>query len=64
MGKAEAFTKMEAEDLINFMKQNVIYKFGILKTLVMDNGPQYDNIKFRKMCGEFNIKPHFASKSY
>lgn len=37
--KVEAFIKIKAEDLIKFMKQNVIYKFGISKTLVMDNGP-------------------------
>lgn len=62
--EAEAFTKIEAEDVVKFARRNIIFRFRIPKSIVTDNGPQFDSIKFRRLCDEYGIQLRFALRTY
>ncbi|XP_042484775.1 uncharacterized protein LOC122065051 [Macadamia integrifolia] len=38
-----------------FVRDDVIFRYGVPKVLVTDNGRQFDNRKFRHFCSNFNI---------
>ena len=66
--KVDCFTKwleVEATSTItkaqveNFVWNNIISWFGILHTFFMDNGKQFDNLKFRDFCEGLAITPRF-----
>ena len=40
----------------NFFYKEIICRFGILNTLIIDNGKQFDNFKFKQFCSELGIK--------
>ena len=48
----------------NFVKKNIIYRFGIPSIIITDNGTQFDNSKFREMCKEYKIVNYHASPTH
>jgi len=47
-----------------FVWQNIITRFGVLSTLVSDNGLQFDSKAFQKYCYELGIKNRYSTQSY
>ena len=45
----------------NFVWMNIVYKFGILRAIISNNGRQFDSQNFREFCGELGIKNHYLS---
>ena len=71
--EVDYFTKWaEAEPLViitkqkvhNFIWRSIIFKFGIPKALVSDNGKQFDNLKFKNFCGKLGIKNYYLSPAH
>ena len=67
------FTKwVEAKALATIMEKNVrsfvwrciIYRFGIPRVLVSDNGKQFDNDSFRDFCSQLEIRNHYSSPAH
>jgi hypothetical protein len=67
------FTKwVEAEPLATITEKNVrgfvwkaiIYRFGIPRTFISDNGRQFDNSPFREFCEELSIHNHYSSPGH
>jgi hypothetical protein len=67
------FTKwVEAEPLATIIERNVkgfvwkaiIYRFGILRAFISDNGRQFDNSPFREFYEELGIRNHYSSPSH
>ena len=67
------FTKwVEVEALATIMEKNVrsfvwrciIYRFGIPRVLVSDNGRQFDNDSFQDFRSQLGIKNHYSSLAY
>ena len=62
------FTKwVEAEALAtirSFVWRNIIYRFGIPRVLVSDNGKQFNNSAFRDFCSELGIRNHYSSPTH
>ena len=48
----------------NFVWRAVIYRFGIPRALVSDNGKQFGNTKFRDFCVELGIKNYYSSPAH
>ena len=42
----------------------MICRFGIPRVLVLDNGKQFDNPKFRQFSGELGIHNHYSSPGH
>ena len=62
--EAEPLAIIIEQKIRNFVWRAVIYKFGIPRGLVSDNGKQFDNAKFRNFCAEFGIKKYYSSPAH
>ena len=67
------FTKwVEAEPLSNirdinakkFVWKNIVTKFGVPHTLILDNGLQFDSKAFKRHCGKLGIKNRYSTPTY
>ena len=48
----------------NFVLRSIICRFGIPRSLVSDNGKQFDNPKFRDFCVQLGIKNYYSSPAH
>ncbi|KAM1160321.1 hypothetical protein ACFX19_033942 [Malus domestica] len=48
----------------DFIWKNIIYRFSIPNAIIIDNGRQFNNKKFRILCSKFNINLCFASLTH
>lgn len=67
------FTKwVEAEPLANirdvdakrFVWKNIVTRFGVPRTLIFDNGLQFDSREFKRYCGELGITNRYSTPAY
>lgn len=49
--------------MANFISENVVYRFGIPKRLLSDNGTPFVNSEVRQLCEEYGID-HVRSTPY
>ena len=59
--EAEALATIMEKNIRIFVWRNIICRFGIPRTLVSDNGKQFDNSAFRDFYSELCIKNHYSS---
>lgn len=43
-------------DLVKFIKDHVIYQFGVPRRIILNNGPQFVSQAFYKLYNKFKIK--------
>ena len=48
----------------NFVWRSIICRFGIPRSLVSNNGKQFDNPKFKDFCAELKIKNYYSSPAH
>ena len=48
----------------NFFWKDIVYRFGILRTIIFDSGQQFGSQNSRKFCGELGIKNHYSSPGH
>ena len=58
---AAQITEHKARD---FVWKNIICRFGLPRTLITDNGRQFDNKRFDEFCSEFQINHRFTSVAH
>ena len=67
------FTKwVEAESLVNirdlnakrYVWKNIVTRFGIPHTLILDNEVQFDSKAFRRYCYELDITNRYSTPAY
>ena len=51
-------------DAKKFVWKNIITRFGVPKTLILDNGLQFDNKTFRKYCSDLRAKNRYSTLVY
>ena len=47
-----------------FVLRNIVTRFGVLRTLILDNGLQFDSKAFRKYCCELRIANRYSTPAY
>ena len=57
--EAEALSSIPEANIRRFVWQHVVCRFGVPKILMMDNGKQFDNARFRQFCTELGITPFY-----
>ena len=62
--EAEALTIITEAKVQSFVWKNIVCRFGIPKTIILDNGKQFDNQVFRSFCLGLGIKNHFSSPGH
>ena len=59
--EAKPLATITSESVKKFFWQNIIYRFGVPRTLTVDNGKQLDSDKFKEFCKSIGTKIAFAS---
>ena len=59
--EVEALTTITEAKIQNFVWKNIVCRFGIPRTIILDNGRQFDSQGFRLFCSNLGIKNHFSS---
>ena len=54
--EAEAFSSIKEKDVTQFIWKNIVCRFGIPRSIVFDNGPQFDSWVYQNFCQELKIK--------
>ena len=62
--EAEPLSSITELDTKNFVWKNIITRFGIPRTLVSDNGTQFDSNFFKSFCQEYGIRNVYSTPAY
>jgi transposase InsO family protein len=54
-------TIITLETVKKFFWQNIVYQFGVPRSLIVDNGKQFDSDNFKSFCKSIGTKIAFAS---
>ncbi|XP_023891486.1 uncharacterized protein LOC112003505 [Quercus suber] len=58
--ETEALATITEAHVQNFVWKNIICRFGIPKTIISDNGRQFDSQRFRSFCSGLGIKNKYS----
>ena len=59
--ETEALATITEAKVQNFVWKNIVCRFGIPRTIISDNGRQFDNRAFRSFCSNLGIKNKYSS---
>ena len=62
--EAEAFTSIKDRDVTRFIWNNIVCRFGIPRSIVSDNGSQFDSRVYRDFCQELKIRNLYSTPRY
>ena len=62
--ETEPLATIMEKNICNFVRRNIICRYGISRVLISDNGKQFDNIAFKDFCSELGIKNHYSSPAH
>ena len=62
--EVELLATITEKSIRSFVQRNIIYRYGILRVLVSNNGKQFDNSAFRDFCSELGIKNYYSSLTH
>ena len=62
--EVEALATITEARIKSFVWKNIICRFGISRTIITDNGQQFDKQGFRDFCSGLGIKNQFSSPGY
>ena len=51
-------------DAKKFVGKNIITQFGVPRTLISDNGFQFDSLSFRRHCCDLGITNRYSTPTY
>ena len=51
-------------DVKKFVRKNIVTRFGVPKSLVSNNGLQFDSKAFREFCGGLGITNRYSTSTY
>ena len=62
--EVDAFALIKDRDVTRFIWKNIVCRFGILRSIISDNGPQFDSRVYRDFCQELKIKNLYSTPRY
>ena len=62
--EAEAFASIKDRDVTRFIWKNLVCWFDIPRSIVSDNGPQFDSRVYRDFCQELKIRNLYSTPRY
>ena len=62
--KAEALANIWDVDVKKFVWKNIVTRFGVLNSLISDNGLQFDSRVFCEFCSDLGIKNRYSTPAY
>ena len=64
MAEAEALATITETKVQYFIWKNIVYRFGIPKTIISDNNLQFDSQAFRSFCLNLGIRNKYSSPGH
>ncbi|XP_027154861.1 uncharacterized protein LOC113754810 [Coffea eugenioides] len=61
MAEAIPLKQVRKEDVVNFIRVNIIYRYGVPRYIITDNGKSFSNSLMDKLCEKFNLKQRKSS---
>ena len=62
--EVEAFSSIKDRDVTQFIWKNIVCRFSIPRSIVSDNGPQFDSRVYRNFYQELKIKNLYSTPRY
>ena len=62
--KAKLLANIRDVDAKKFFWKNIITQFGVPRTLISDNGFQFDSLSFRRHCCDLGITNRYSTPTY
>ena len=62
--EAEPLATITEKSIRTFVWRNIIYRYGIPRVFVSDNGKQFNNGAFKDFCTKLSIKNHYSSPTH
>ena len=62
--EAEALANIRDVDVKKFVWKNIITRFGVSNSLILDNGLQFDSKAFWTFCSDLGIKNKYSTLAY
>ena len=62
--EGEPLANIRDADAKKFIWRNIVTRFGVPRTLISDNGLQFDNKAFRRHCCELGITNRYSTPAY
>ena len=62
--EVKALVNIRDVDVKKFVWRNIVTRFGVLESLVSDNGLQFDSKAFREFCGSLSIANWYSTPAY
>ena len=62
--EAGAFSSIKDRDVTQFIWKNIVCHFGIPRSIVSENGPQFDNWVYQNFYQELKIKNLYSTPRY
>ena len=62
--EVKAYASIKDRDVTRFIWKNIVCRFGIPKSIVSDNGPQFDSRVYRDFCQELKIRNLYSTPRY
>ena len=59
--EAKALSTITKAKIQSFMWRNIVCRFSIPRTIILDNGRQFDNQEFRIFCSRLIIKNQLST---
>src|SRR3954470_19266492 len=56
--------EVKATDVVKFIKHHVIYRYGVSRRIVHENGPQFTSTVFSRFCNKFRIQSVSSTAYY
>ena len=62
--EAKLLANIRDVDAKKFVWKNIVTRFGVPRTLISDNGLQFDNKSFRRYCCDLRITNRYSTPAY
>ena len=62
--EVDAFASIKDRDVTRFIWKNIVCRFGIPRSIISDNGPQFDSRVYRDFCQDLKIRNLYSTPWY
>ncbi|GKV21559.1 hypothetical protein SLEP1_g31529 [Rubroshorea leprosula] len=59
--EAVPLREVKKENVVDFIRVNIIYRYGVPRYIITDNGKPFSNSLMDKLCSKFKFAQHFSS---
>ena len=56
--EAASYASMTRSVVVRFIKKEIIYRYGLPRKIITDNGTNLNNKMMKEMCKDFKIQHH------